>query len=354
MLRNPARAGRDACGRWSRERRPASPLAVALAAALSLACPQAEPPPLPPPPAAALVDGAPILLAAVQREVDRLRSQRLQEPRRGGLPSALAPERPLPPAAGDSLSLARAVLGPLVDEKLLAARGRALGIQVSEAEVQRETDALAEAARAAGQLLAERLAQDGVTEAQLHDQTRDRLLAERAMARELREQAPDRPAPAELKAYEAAHRGELEVPPQVHALHLFTASPDKAKGLLDQLRKGAAFDQLARQSGESPDARRGGDLGFFARGTMPAVFDQSCDALKPGQLSGVVRSPYGYHLFKLLARRPGRRRSAEELRPELERRLFAERRAAAERALLEGLRQKAKISIDEAALATVK
>ena len=352
-MNNPARAGRVHPGgqqQWIA----ALALRLSLPLALVLGCPTAPPPPPPPPPAVALVDGAPILLSAVQHELDRLRSQRLQEPQPGGLPSALSSARPLPTADDDTVALARALLGPLVDEKLLAARGRALGIQVSEADVQRETDALAEAARAAGQPLAERLAKEGLTTEALHDQTRDRLLAERAMARELREQAPEHPTPAELKTYESAHRNELDVAAQVHALHLFTSSPDKAKGLLDQLRRGAAFDQLARQSGESPDARLGGDLGFFARGTMPAVFDQTCDALKPGQLSGVVRSPYGYHLFKLLARRPGRRRAPEELRPELERRLYAEKRAAAERALLEGLRQRAKIAIDEAALATVK
>jgi parvulin-like peptidyl-prolyl isomerase len=339
----------------------AGQLPAALGAALLLAgCPKAPPPPPPALPPAATVDGAPISIAALQREVDRLRGLALREPGTGGVQQAAAQtssaEDPQTQAqkAQDTAALARALLGPLIDQKLLAARGRQLGLAVSEAEVQRATDALAEEASRAGGPLPERLLRDGLTAEELHEETRERLLAERAMAHDVRELGLEKPTPQELKEYESAHRAEREVPEQVHVLHLFTSTPEKAKGLLDQLRRGAGFEVLARESGESPDARQGGDLGFIARGLLPPPVDDALWALKPGQLSGVIRSAYGYHLVKQLARRPGHRRTDAEQREGFERKLVSEKRAVAERTLLEGLREKAKIAIDDAALAKVR
>src|SRR5205823_4436502 len=84
-----------------------------------------------------------------------------------------------------------------------------------------------------------------------------------------------------------------------------------------------------------PDGGRGGDLGWFARGTMPKVFDEACFSLKPGQVSGVMQSSYGYHLFKLLGRRPAKKRSLDEVQKEVIRKAFLEKKAQAERQLLD-------------------
>ena len=73
---------------------------------------------------------------------------------------------------------------------------------------------------------------------------------------------------------------------------------------------------MARQAGTSPDARGGGDLGWFSKGTMPKVFDDTCFSLQTGKLSGVVASPYGYHVFKVLGRRGPRTRKFEDVKAE--------------------------------------
>ena len=125
---------------------------------------------------------------------------------------------------------------------------------------------------------------------------------------------------------------------------------EEAKSLLDQIRKGASFEDLAKSHGRSPDARTGGDLGWFARGTMPKVFDEACFSLKPGQVSGIVQSSYGYHLFKLLGRRAPKKRGLDEVQKEVIRRAFLEKKAQAERQLLEQVRKSSKVQINEAAL----
>jgi len=288
--------------------------------------------------AAAVVNGQPILVPTLQRELDRLR-------RGAGGEAAPVEAKEVP-------ELARALLGPLIDRTLLNQRAREAGIAVSDVDVQREIDRLAESAQQGGQGFDERLKLDGLTADGLAVEIRERLLGERFVASRVA------PQPAvtkeEARAFYEAHRSEFEQPDAVHAFQIVVSSAEEAKSLLDQLRNGATFEELAKKKSESPDGKRGGDLGFFSRGTMPKVFDDACFSLRVGALSGVVASPYGYHLFKITEKRAARRRPFEEARAELERRLMTERRAAAERKFLDELRAQAKVQVNEAQLSALR
>ena len=105
---------------------------------------------------------------------------------------------------------------------------------------------------------------------------------------------------------------------------------------------------MAREISLSPDADRGGDLGYFARGQMPPEFDDAVFSLPRGQVSDVVESPYGFHLFLVIDRRPGRNRSDAELRADVRAALLAGKREEAFRAWLSGARAKARIKYNVA------
>ena len=308
--------------------------------ALDLAVGCREPPPPPPkaPPAAATVNGVPILVSRVQLELNRVR-----RPSDGAAPAPQTPQE-LP-------RLARAVLDTLIDRALVLQRATAAGQKVSEADVQRSTDALAEDARKGGQAFVDRLKSDGETLEGVTEEMRERLLAESYVAEQTR---AERASAAEARAWFEQHRAELDTPDEVHAQQIVVASADEAKSLLDQLRKGAPFEELARAHSTSPDAAQGGDLGWFPRGTMPKQFDEACFSLGAGKLSGVVASPYGFHVFKVLGKRGAKHHSFEEVRPEAERRATAEKRTQAERQLLLELRKGAEIRIDESSFVLLK
>lgn len=95
---------------------------------------------------------------------------------------------------------------------------------------------------------------------------------------------------------------------QVRVSHILVSvgSPDeepaaraKAQNLLQQLRSGADFAQLAREHSEDPvSAAAGGDLGFFGRDKMMPEFEKAAFALKPGELSDLVITPFGYHIIR--------------------------------------------------------
>ncbi|MBS3945839.1 MAG: peptidylprolyl isomerase [Melioribacter sp.] len=79
---------------------------------------------------------------------------------------------------------------------------------------------------------------------------------------------------------------------------------ETAAMLLDSIKKGGDFAQLARQYSNDPgSASQGGDLGFVKRGVFYPEFEAAAFALAPNQLSGIVESPVGYHIIQLLERR---------------------------------------------------
>jgi parvulin-like peptidyl-prolyl isomerase len=314
-----------------------------VAVALATACGQKRAAPPPPQPVAAVVEGAQVPVALLQREIDRLRRGAAKSVVDGAEGATVDPK--------DLPHLGRALLDPIIDRTLLVARAKLAGMSVSDAEVQGAIDALAETARASGQTLEERLAQDGQTAEQLAEETRDRLLAEKWVAEQTR---GERPSAAELQAWFDTHRTDFETAEQAHALQILVATAEEAKSLLDQIRKGASFEDLARAHGRSPDARKGGDLGWFARGTMPKAFDDACFSLKPGQVSGVVQTAYGYHLFKLLGRRAAQKRTLEQVKDEVLRRAWTDKKAQAERQLLDQVRKGANVQVNDAALALLR
>ena len=74
----------------------------------------------------------------------------------------------------------------------------------------------------------------------------------------------------------------------------------RAESLLVQLRHGADFETLARRFSNDPGTKdRGGDLGWFRRGMMVQAFDRVAFSLRPGEISNVVESPFGYHIIKV-------------------------------------------------------
>jgi peptidyl-prolyl cis-trans isomerase C len=280
------------------------------------ACRRAPPPPPPPPPAAATVDGVAIPVSRLQLELDRLRQAN------GEAPASVESQ--------DVPKFAQALLDGLVDRTLVLERARKAGLSVSDAELQRATEGLP-----AGD----------------PDEMRDRLLAEKYVSEQTKKEIA---SSAEARAWYDTHKAQFEEPEAAHCLQIALHTPDEAKSALDQLRKGAPFDQLAQKLSISPDGKLGGDLGWFSRGRMPKAFDDACFSLGNGKISGVVESPYGFHVFKLLGRRSARLRKFEDVKRDAELRATVEKRAQAERALLTQLRSGAEIKVDASSLALLK
>jgi peptidyl-prolyl cis-trans isomerase SurA len=110
-----------------------------------------------------------------------------------------------------------------------------------------------------------------------------------------------------------AQASEQALVQQTHARHiLIKATPAmpaaQAKAKLAELRakilnKSATFEDLARQNGQDATAAKGGDLGWLQPGDVVPEFETAMNALKPGEVSDVIESPFGFHLVEVLERK---------------------------------------------------
>jgi len=90
---------------------------------------------------------------------------------------------------------------------------------------------------------------------------------------------------------------------QVRASHILGNSKAEAEKLLNRLRAGARFEDLARKHSQCPSGRKGGDLGYFGKGQMVKPFEEAAFSMQKGQVSEPVKTQFGYHLIMVTDRR---------------------------------------------------
>ena len=90
------------------------------------------------------------------------------------------------------------------------------------------------------------------------------------------------------------------MPNKVHCAHILVKTQREANAVLERLKKGEKFAEIAKEVSLSPSKKRGGDLGTFGRGKMVKEFEKAAFALQKGQLSPVIKTKFGYHIIKRL------------------------------------------------------
>lgn len=244
------------------------------------------------------------------------------------------------------------VLENLIARELLYQESQKKGIKVDQKEVDAQLTALK------GRFPSEAefknaLSRMNLTEVDLKSQF-ERDLAIREL---LDGQIGDKTAVSE-KETKAYYDGNLETfkkPEQVRASHiLIKVDPgaDEAKkaealtrieSLQTKLKKGEDFTALAKEYSEGPSAPKGGDLGFFGRGQMVKPFEETAFTMKPGQVSNMVETRFGYHLIMVTDRTPEGTFSYDEVKDRLQQYLRQQKVQAAMTEYVETLQGKAKI-----------
>ena len=143
----------------------------------------------------------------------------------------------------------------------------------------------------------------------------------------------------ELKTYYEEHRKNYHEEKAVHARHiLFRVNPDasaeeveavknKAQEILKLARAGQDFATLAKNYSEDPgSAKNGGDLGYFTQSQMIKEFADAAFAIKPGEISDLVRTAFGFHIIKVEDVRPERDLSFDEVKDSIKK-ILTERKA---------------------------
>lgn len=185
------------------------------------------------------------------------------------------------------------------------------------------------------------------------DDLRERLLVQRVM-RDYQE-APTL-SDEDVKAYYDQNQ-RLFSGAQVHAAHILVKDESVAKKLRDQLNtEPDKFEELAKtNSVDTATAARGGDLGFFGQGRMVAEFERAAFALeKPGDLSPIVQTPFGFHIIKLIERKDGPSKPFDEVKDRIRVAMANQRRQEQVTERFDKVKSDAKIEIHEDVLEKVE
>ncbi len=191
-----------------------------------------------------------------------------------------------------------------------------------------------------------------------------RQLEEQSLIDQLRQAVQDLPAPerAAVRRYYESHPGQFTTPRRLHvSLILLRVEPwapesawqaalAEARRLIASLRQGADFAALARLRSADDSAARGGELGYVHEGMLSPEAQQVVDGLSPGEVSEPVRLLQGYAIFRVNDRVPPQLNDFSRSERRARQLLSREMKAQAWRRLLEDLREKTPITINEALL----
>ena len=151
----------------------------------------------------------------------------------------------------------------------------------------------------------------------------------------------------EIKNYYEKHADEFEQLEQVKVKQIVVETEKEARDILTELRRRPKnFEKLAKEKSLSPDGKIGGDIGFFARGQMPPEFDEVAFSLRKGQISDVIRTDYGFHIFTLVDKKKARKLSLPEVYDKIREELILNKQSNQIQKWLKEIKKKAKIKIN--------
>jgi peptidyl-prolyl cis-trans isomerase C len=309
------------------------------AAAAQAPPPAAKPVPAKLPEVLARVNGEPVERWELENGVKRA------EMRAG---SAVPPEK--------RNEVLRGVLDQLVAYHVLVQESRARKIAVSDAEVDEQMSKVRKSF-ATEDAFQKGIAAQGLTVDQLRRQTRMSLAIEKIIESEINSKVSV--GDAEVDTFYKQNLERFKQGESVHAAHILIAVPQtadpaqkqqakaKAQEVLKQARAaGSDFAKLAQENSQDPgSAPNGGDLGFFEKGQMTPTFEEAAFKLKPGAISDVVETPFGYHIIKVIERKPARTVPLSEVAPKVKEFLTENDRQAKLEKFVEQVKSKAKIEI---------
>jgi parvulin-like peptidyl-prolyl isomerase len=246
-------------------------------------------------------------------------------------------------AKGTSLKdLKQACLNQVIERKILVQEARRLGIRVSQEEL---NQAIVEIKMDyPGEGFGEKLNLKGMTLQEWKVRLEEKLLAEKMIRSALRYRGEI--DEKEVLEYYEAQRSSFQLHQKVRARQIVVADGEEAIQILKRLKKGQSFEKVAAEKSLGPEKVDGGDLGYFSRGERPEEFDRVFE-MEVGTISEVIKSPYGYHIFKLEERIEARQIPFEEAKSGIIQKLAQKKGEEEFQKWFKGLKGKANVKINK-------
>lgn len=151
----------------------------------------------------------------------------------------------------------------------------------------------------------------------------------------------------DIEKYYKTHEDEFKRGETVRVYQILVSSESEALEILSSLKKSPPeqFEKIAKERSISPEGARGGDMGYFQRGELPVEIEDVVFSLKIGELSPVVKSSFGYHIFKVVEKKGARLLSLKEVEKGIAENLFFQKRDLLERELIKDAKNNLKWKI---------
>ncbi len=216
----------------------------------------------------------------------------------------------------DDPALRQRILEAMVDDKLILTQAILDSVTVTDDDVNRQLDARIQnlIKQVGSQEKVEQIY--GMSISKIRNEFKEDMRKQLIIDKEKQDKFGDmKVSPVEIRDFYNEYKDSLqEVPEEVSISHIFMVPKPstkaraeayaKAEALLDSLKHGADFAELAKKYSQDPgSASDGGDLGWAKRGQFVPEFEHAVYALKPGEISGIVETQFGFHIIQLLQRR---------------------------------------------------
>jgi len=253
------------------------------------------------------------------------------------------------------------VLRDLIDQQLLLDKGKDLGI-TADTEVIKRLDEMRKDMKLESMEDLEKAAQgQGISFEDFKQNLKNQIITQQVISKEVGSRMSI--SKEELQQFYDAHKSQMEQPEQIRLSELLVSTEKKGKDasmsdeqqlaaaqakaddLLAQIRKGTSFEDLAKKNSDGPTAAQGGDLGYFKRGTLAKELEDKTFAMKPGDVSDVIRTKQGFVILKVAEHQMAGVPPLSEIEPKVQDAIYMQKLQPALRAYLQKLREDAYIDI---------
>ena len=203
----------------------------------------------------------------------------------------------------------------LIDQQLLLEKGKDLGITADTEVIKRLDEMRKEMKLESMEDLEKAAVSQGISFEDFKQNLKNQIITQQVISKEVGSRMSI--SKEELQQFYDDHKSQMERPEQIRLSELLVstekkgqerlrpttaelaAAQAKAEDLLAQIRKGASFDEIAKKNSDGPTAAQGGDLGYFKRGTLAKELEDKTFAMKPGDVSDVIRTKQGFVILEV-------------------------------------------------------
>ena len=222
--------------------------------------------------------------------------------------------------------------------KLLIQEAKKEGITITDQEIDKSLDPL----RINNETLEQIAVQQQLTVEELKKILEDRLYINKLLEKKLNIQITD----DEAKKFFEENKADLGEQEQVKASHILVKTTEEADNIEKQLKEGKDFAELANQFSIDPGSNKtGGELGFFAKGVMVKEFEEAAFKLNINEVSNPIQTQFGYHIIKVVDKKPAKEANYEELKDKIKDYLKQQRLTTESKSYIEQLYEQNKANI---------